>query len=312
MVTQGDDEVWHAFYSERAQREYYYHPKTKVVTWIVPDEMHPDRSTRSFHPPVQMDDQNHHSVADDIPRGLAFVESHQQNELNHQTRRVLSGRALTFVLLTLSTIVTGVFWALQQQSDMFPRELLGVVNKRKNRCEKQNHTLRIVQIGRSGENPNRIATDTSSDGKPPGGHEVLSDLAFAEKVLPSAALVLDVAAATPGEVEWHSYENSNIAQGVPQLDVSVEETIIMQVSKSDGANLIENEVSNVQSQEAQPCDKSTTTSPRPTRSIEVAGSHLNRRGCFIPLVHLISRTCRQAVKSRPLFDAQALVDSMMH
>lgn len=310
MTTQGDDDVWHAFYSERAQREYYYHPKTKVVTWIVPDEMYPDGST--FEPPIVINDTNHHSRDDNIPRGLVFVESHQK-ELN-QTRRVLSGRALTFVLLTFSTLITSVFWGLQHESDhRVSHELLGEADKRENCSEKQNRTSRITQLGRGDEERDKKSTGTSSDGLLPDIHAILSNPEFGDQVLPSAALVLDVAAPTPVVVKWH---NNSIERGDPQLDLCIEEKNILHQSTDNDVNSIEKEASNVEIQEAQPFDKttdkiSTSTIPSPTRTVEVVGSHLNPRGCFIPLAHLVSRKCRLAVKSRPLFDAQALVDSMM-
>lgn len=33
--------VWYAFFSEKAGREYYYEPKSKTVTWVMPDDYHP-------------------------------------------------------------------------------------------------------------------------------------------------------------------------------------------------------------------------------------------------------------------------------
>ena len=33
--------IWYAFFSEKAGREYYYEPKSKTVTWVMPDDHHP-------------------------------------------------------------------------------------------------------------------------------------------------------------------------------------------------------------------------------------------------------------------------------
>ena len=33
--------IWYAFFSEKARREYYYEPKSKSVTWVMPDDHHP-------------------------------------------------------------------------------------------------------------------------------------------------------------------------------------------------------------------------------------------------------------------------------
>jgi len=32
--------IWYAFFSEKAGREYYYEPKSKTVTWVMPDDHH--------------------------------------------------------------------------------------------------------------------------------------------------------------------------------------------------------------------------------------------------------------------------------
>jgi hypothetical protein len=95
----------------------------------------------------------------------------------------------------------------------------------------------------------------------------------------------------------------NIERGGPRSDLSMDETNFTQQSKEKVVNSVGNESRNVQTQQGHPLDKTaTSTSPSHTLTIDVAGSHLNRRGCFIPLAHLLSRKCRQAVKSRPLFD----------
>ena len=38
---------WLVFYSDTAGREYYYEPKSKLVTWILPDDAHPSGTTNS-------------------------------------------------------------------------------------------------------------------------------------------------------------------------------------------------------------------------------------------------------------------------
>lgn len=47
--TDADDgiEEWQTFYSKRAKREYYYHPGTRIVTWIKPDQTSAKHSATS-------------------------------------------------------------------------------------------------------------------------------------------------------------------------------------------------------------------------------------------------------------------------
>jgi hypothetical protein len=63
---------WYTFYSLKAGREYYYEPKSGVVTWILPDDLHPQPMVK----PKEMMDRRvsfHESVNDPetpAPRSL--------------------------------------------------------------------------------------------------------------------------------------------------------------------------------------------------------------------------------------------------
>jgi hypothetical protein len=85
---------WFVFFSEKYQREYYFEPKSKTTTWIMPDDMHPypsspitsirtsnndaknvkTKSTRrvSFYDPVSTD------TSPPRPRGVLLAEDFQE------------------------------------------------------------------------------------------------------------------------------------------------------------------------------------------------------------------------------------------
>jgi hypothetical protein len=61
---------WLVFYSEKAGREYYYEPNSKIVTWIVPDDLHPNGTATGIETkaPVQ---QHHHQQQPTMARRVS-------------------------------------------------------------------------------------------------------------------------------------------------------------------------------------------------------------------------------------------------
>lgn len=96
---------WQTFFSKAAQREYYYNPETKIVTWILPDNDHADGKSCNLKDPVE----DHDERCVQLTPRMVLVDNlegrgkkRRKNSMNASTK--------TFVLLILSLIVTFVVW----------------------------------------------------------------------------------------------------------------------------------------------------------------------------------------------------------
>ena len=93
--------VWYAFFSEKAGREYYYEPKSKTVTWVMPDDHHPYPNPN--HRGASMDE-----TAEDQPRLIPAPKV---------TRKVSWGTAKSEDRLLQSSDEKGIFLPDRSISD---------------------------------------------------------------------------------------------------------------------------------------------------------------------------------------------------
>jgi hypothetical protein len=83
---------WYTFYSQKAGREYYYEPRSGVVTWILPDDLHPQPVVKpSKEVPLGRRVSFHESVENPetpAPRSLRKVgnTTSTKDKLNHGRR----------------------------------------------------------------------------------------------------------------------------------------------------------------------------------------------------------------------------------
>lgn len=99
---------WKAFYSERAQREYYFNAKTNIVTWILPDELHPANQPEDEMKLVGTTDRR-------IPTQHCTVERNTDEKPRRWRKLALPTRSLTLLLLGLSATANFLLWRSQQQ-----------------------------------------------------------------------------------------------------------------------------------------------------------------------------------------------------
>jgi hypothetical protein len=301
MMATSTQETWQAFYSERAQREYYYHPKTNIVTWILPDETHPDGSSE----PEEMDQ---HSRTNEIPRGLVFVDQPHVQKVTKR-KRVLSANALTFVLLILATILTFIFGRLQQrenrytplggrqgdivqqvpQSSSEKESVLASSNERRQVLVQAEQTIQSQPTDTSTDDQELITVDNLDE-------ERLEALKNRRRVfgVPRA----------PFEEE-STADDDHVEE--PELDQFEEKQTLEHQRTDEDPNSIVTTWTEALSTEPDQSDDSTEEALVSTDT----DAQLARRGCLLPLAHLFSRKCRQTTKTRPLFDAQEFVDTMM-
>lgn len=99
---------WQVFFSERAQREYYFNPKTNIVTWILPDDLHPANQP---HQEEIVCTSDHGETAT-----KQFTNKRYKDEKPRRwTRWSLSANSLTLLLLGLSATANLVLWRLHGQ-----------------------------------------------------------------------------------------------------------------------------------------------------------------------------------------------------
>ena len=317
------EETWQAYYSERAQREYYFHPKTKIVTWILPDgENHDVHGGSIQHPAMEA----HDTHRNEIPRGFVVVDTRHQRNTTTNDPKLLSGQALTVVMLLVSAIVTGVSWGLYGV-DSETTEIRGRI------CVDNQHEMLDSPIALSMRTEDAfianelldlenldhaealISIDALTDDTPHGYESLAGIFDQGFEILPSS---YDFDAARPDDDHrlclHHGIEICDAAEvsksdSPRNLDESAHQTHLESQSELDssendeenGASCI-SDLNSIPNKVDEPADNDPT---------EVTIVHVRRRACSIPFAHIISRVCRLEAKDQPLFNVEALVDALV-
>eukprot|EP00542_Grammatophora_oceanica_P013973 CAMPEP_0194030334 /NCGR_PEP_ID=MMETSP0009_2-20130614/3865_1 /TAXON_ID=210454 /ORGANISM="Grammatophora oceanica, Strain CCMP 410" /LENGTH=381 /DNA_ID=CAMNT_0038670269 /DNA_START=43 /DNA_END=1188 /DNA_ORIENTATION=+ len=111
---------WHSFFSDRYQREYYYEPNLKLVTWIRPDDLHPEGTPERVTEDGESLEQQqqpvvygrrvkfHGSDADEPPsRRNSSSGTARGLDLPHDTRSRLKGRRTIWKWLLVALLLVG-------------------------------------------------------------------------------------------------------------------------------------------------------------------------------------------------------------
>lgn len=311
------EETWQAFYSERAQREYYFHPKTRIVTWILPDDenynVHNDLNDRAEH-------ETHDAQRNEIPRGFVVVDTNRHHASKEP--KLMSGQTLTVVMLVVSAIVTGISWGLNGV-DSGATELRGrtyfddllptmdspmVVTTTIPECTSTHdrHGVGSIVVEREDGIEGLISTNALADGTP-HGHESLT--VFYKEAVDALLNKKSIVATRSKEGNHRELENFHDAEG-SELDLSrshdatlsplhMESHAQLNSATRDDATALNSTPSTV----SEPADADASN--------DVAILHVQHRVCYVPFAHVFSRICRQEARDRPLFNVDALVEAIV-
>jgi hypothetical protein len=304
MATQQVIEEWQTFYNERAQREYYYNDKTKIVTWILPDNDHPDGKA-SEHEIVERKERGVVSLNNGVERGIS-------NKKRRRIRLLFSANTWTFILLAVSAIVTLAVWSMQERggshtsTEHVPVEFAPV------HIEALAVAAEILEIPREDEamkpvSPEQGLSQATSISPELEGSEVKKDkleLSEAEimeqeriEALKSRRRVFGVA--------HGRMSGANIPEEPPTAE---HETVNPLLEKDTAAT--------------EPTKETAATAQTPLVKVEIPtieqllvddeateSDKKRHLRCFVPLMHVFSKKCRK-IKT-PLFDSEQFVDNMM-
>jgi hypothetical protein len=320
---QGDiEETWQAYYSERAQREYYFHPKTRIVTWILPDD-------ENYHVPNDLNVHTEVETLDaernEIPRDFVVVDNNHQHHFRSEPK-MMSGQNLTVVMLVVSTIVTGISWGMYG-GDSGTTELRGrpcvrgplqildspmvVTAVPEYTSSLDGHGVGSITVEHVELREGLMSINPIADGTPLA-HDVLTNVYKEEVDTPPNE---DSTVATyRKEGDFRGTENSHDGEG-SVLDLSRTQDTASSPFHVESHALIDSSEADEETWMRSNPDLNSTptiiTEPADEDASAVAVSHVQRRACYIPFAHVFSRICRQETRNRPLFNVDALVEALV-
>lgn len=317
------EETWQVYYSEREQREYYFHPKLEIVTWILPDDENYDLRGGSIQ---HAEMEAHDTHRNEIPRGFVVVDTSNKHPTIEP--KMFSGQALTFVMLFVSAIVTGFSWGLYR-GENHTTELQGrlcfddppqmrdtpvvVSTKMEYALHRDTHGDESLIMEREyhtqGQIPINILEDDATH-----CHELLADdVDEIIEMMPTSKYV-DAISLKDGGHHHLGIENFGSVEGSalysPRMpDESVHQWHVVSRSQFDSSGG-DDKIGELTNQGLNSKPKNVGETADKSAS-GVAIAHARHRACNIPFAYVISRTCRLEVKDRPLFNVEALVDALV-
>ena len=263
--------VWYAFFSEKAGREYYYEPKSKTVTWVMPDDHHPYPNPN--HRGSSMDE-----TAEDQPRLIPAPKV---------TRKVSWGTAKSEDCLLQSSDEKGIFLPDRSISDTTVDKTFGKRLLIGAAC--------IVVLG-GAFCLGRLWDDSGID---IGATDVVDmPQSFADEKQHVAETFVESVADTLNREEKLQEEIFNDAPVVSVLPTNFEvaeaEEVMVMAEAAQQQEDAEEEAAQEEAQEE--IQEESSLSPAPAK-------------CKIPFAYIVCGECRR--RSVPLFDAEAFSLLMM-
>lgn len=308
------EETWQAYYSERAQREYYFHPKTRIVTWILPDDenyhVHNDLNEHA-------ENETHDAQRDEIPRGFVVVDTNHHNASNKQ--KMMSGQTLTVVMLVISAIVTGISWGLHG-ADSGTTDLRGrtcfndplqildspmvVTAMPESTSSHDGHVVGSIMVKHVDHAEGLIPINKLADGTP-HGHESLT--VVDEEPVETLHNKNSLVATQPKEGNHRGTETFHGIKGSKldpsrNHDTTVKPFHVESHAPFDATERDETAMNSIPTVVMEPVDADAS---------DVAILHVPHRACYVPFAHVFSRICRQEARNRPLFNVDSLVEAIV-
>ena len=281
--------TWDAHYSERAGRDYYYNPKTGVVTWILPDDDHPEGTALCSE--VVVSDVGNADVIVGEPAPVVA-----ETKPVPRQKRVLSYNATIMILLVLSVGLNLILWwnqtsivasetphleVMQNNSVFFDsndRLMEGEESYPDSRRDLKTEQS-AVDVD-AGENHGNIDQEVRGADSPQVIHHQDSDGTYQE---------------TPADNKEREEIEPDIQPAT--IPIAKESEVTDQQAASLGEE-VHTGVSDEKSRGAKLDDDKPPERQRP-------------KGCMIPLAYVVSGKCRRLARESPLFDAQQFVQDMM-
>ena len=300
---------WLVFYSDKAGREYYYEPKSKLVTWILPDDAHPSGTTNSsqrrksvtFHDSVattilvpKNENENDHDDDDDDDHDIVDDEDVEVEPKN--TNQWIA--PLLLLMLIASTLVMYSFVRTKAKT--------------------------VVQQN------SIIAHDMVLEESPPTRIDIEEQKSLDRSIV---ALPLNTFSNPVSEqqirLEWdrmkeqmesllEDHDDQTIIHQSPPVHMEDPVAFIHDVDVVDDNTGIRGDESE---QKVKVLERAIhhegTRDHTSEQDLEEIGEAFHSqpkrvdKGCLIPLSHLFSKRCRALAKERPLVDISAFLDGMM-
>lgn len=312
---------WYTFYSEKSQRDYFYEPRSKVVTWIRPDELHTFPEVPSA-PPSTQQQQEEDKPSITAERRVSFhasVDEGGNNELQ-QARGVVGveeplsddGRhghiprlLIMLLLLCLVLVMAGSYmeWLPRGPlgSAMFGNDQRttkeGAPKKPTNRREvprKKKERRAMDQVKPNTENIRAMASrekpgvsTRKKERVKPSNVE-----SGAEKRKSHAAPAKESAAKEQGASSRHEDTPKPRKQEMAKL---TENEVVMAGSES------KKKKKSLQTPDSRRSAKKTAKEEPPPR----------KKGCLMPFAHVFFRECRKMLAQEPVYDMDAFLDSLI-
>mmetsp|Transcript_4864 Transcript_4864/g.8039 ORF Transcript_4864/g.8039 Transcript_4864/m.8039 type:complete len:333 (-) Transcript_4864:166-1164(-) len=329
-TTPNQDETieWQSFYSDRAQREYFYNPKTLIVTWILPEDNKEPSYQQEQHPDGIGENREHQQRT--VLVHPTQTRGGETDDTRIKRKRIirlpcyhLSANAWTWVLLTVSIIVTVIVWWRLPAAHHVPAV---------NRTESSTHIFSTTA-----NTLDEIAKD--ADRTIPSNNELLLEMVKEEKKLLPNKPILETIKEDDTSHKAESLKDETVEAlksrrrvfGIPhgrmsehgrqqeaaaETEIAERQVLLREPSPPDKEEE-EDSIAALASVTA-----ATTTlllSSLQTLSDEgldqedgimdeTNDDDETKPHCFVPLMPYFSRKCRTR---RPLFDAQQFVDTIM-
>lgn len=336
---------WLVFYSEKAGREYYYEPNSKIATWILPDDLHPSGTATGtgMTLPVQQQQQPamarrvsfHQSVETTVATRETFVEAREERKQEERTRFRWKPIELWIILLAVSIlIVLGLIFTRESPSVASIHQIVTIdVNHRiendlaEGSLEDASSLSNIASVKEDEQQRslNSITPQEIKINDSVASQEILIDPVTENDGQAGPVTtrpVIENQVASKAIIEDPVASRDIIEDPAASQDISVhpETTILVEPGriKEHIERLLEPSTSIEQSRtkvEQHACIPDNIRYDlglaRPPSN---DGSKLPRnvnKSCFVPFSHLFSKKCRQLAKERPLIDISSFLDGMM-
>ena len=271
---------WYTFHSDKCDRDYYYEPNTKVVTWIRPAELHthpvvPETPKQQEESVVERRVSFHSSVDQDAEDRI--IEMGASEEQQVESNDTLSGRRsplLTVVLLLCTVVLTASYmgWlprgplgsaffgeGAPKTDDIRPKKVDRTSHKRDHGSEKESIHMKASNT-RDSEH-GRIKAHVSMEGDD----------------IEKKARAIDAS------------DQSHHTTPKPRREERQRAKIQRKEERVETDNI--GETANGRHEE--------TEVPR------------RKKACLVPFAHVFSRECRKIIAQRPVYDMDALLDSLI-
>lgn len=330
---------WLVFYSEKAGREYYYEPNSKIVTWIVPDDLHPNGTATGIETkaPVQ---QHHHQQQPTMARRVSFHQSVETNIATRETclevreERKQEGTRfhrnpieLWMILLTISILIgLGLTFNRESSSEASIHPDITIV---------MNHRIENDVAEGSLEDASSLPILACSEGDQQ--ERSLNSIASPKIEIidsdVSKEILMDPVPCNDRQdpvISRPIMEDQGTSKVITEDPVTSQD--IMEVPDSSQDISISSEIPTLVesgriNEKMDGLFEPDTTKEQPGTKVEEHAfipdnmlydlglarppSNDGNKSCFVPFSHLFSKKCRQLAKERPLIDIPSFLDGML-